>query len=213
MDYKKLQSLLEEVLSGSHDHKFDEVLAKIHCMSRPRVYGVLNAIVSCMEPGELYVEVGTYQGGSLISALLGNEARAIGVDSFSEFQTTNNYQQTLSNLESFGVAGRVELVNSGFKEFFAAFPADLKIQVYYYDGAHDYETQFNGMDAAWSYMTPGSIILVDDYFYPEVNRAVNEFVSHHPNSLTFQFVMLPFEGLDGNWWNGCVVMRVVGKLD
>lgn len=207
MNYQLLKTRLEEVLAGDHDARFADVLSSLHCMSRPRVYAVLNACVSAMDPGELYVEVGTYQGGSLISALRDNDARAIGVDSFGEFQATNNQDITLRNLETFGVLPRVTLYNMGFQEYFAHCPADLKIQVYYYDGAHDYETQLAGMEAGWKFLQKGSIILVDDYTYPEVSRAINQFVANHVGEIKFQFVMLPTENTDETWWNGCVVMR------
>lgn len=207
MDYKLLQTKLNEVLSGSHDSRFADVLSSIHCMSRARVYAVLNACVSAMDPGEIYVEVGTYQGGSLISALRDNDARAIGVDSFGEFKATNSLELTTKNLQTFGVLDRVTLHNMGFKEFFAQCSSDLNIQVYYYDGAHDYETQLAGMEAGWKFLQKGSIILVDDYTYPEVSRAVNQFIANHVGEIKFQFVMLPTENTDEIWWNGCVVMR------
>lgn len=207
MNLQDLKNGLESVLAGQHDQRFDDVLSSLHCMSRPRVYAVLNACVSAMDPGELYVEVGTYQGGSLISALRDNDAHAIGVDSFGEFTATNNLELTTKNLQTFGVLDRVTLHNMGFKEFFAQCPADLKIQVYYYDGAHDYETQLAGMEAGWKYLQKGSIILVDDYTYPEVSRAINQFVANHVGEIKFQFVMLPTENTDETWWNGCVVMR------
>lgn len=212
MDYRKLRVLLEETLAGAHDARFMGVVSKIHCMSRPRVYAVINAIVSCMEEGETYLEVGTYQGGSLISATLGNSARAIGVDNFAEFNTTNNFQQTQNNLEAFGVSDRVVLRNMSYQEFFASCPAEFKAQVYYYDGAHDYETQLAGMEAAWEFLHSGSIILVDDYSYPEVIRAINQFIANHIDRIRFQFVMGSmgdFEDMGETWWNGCVVMRVI----
>jgi len=210
MNHQDLQNRLESVLAGGHDQRFDDVLSSLHCMSRPRVYAVLNACVSAMDPGELYVEVGTYQGGSLISALRDNDARAIGVDSFGEFKETNNQEITRRNLATFfSVSPRVVLYNMGFKEFFAQCSANLKIQVYYYDGAHDYETQLAGMEAAWKFLLPGSIVLVDDLTYPEVTRAVNQFISNHVGNLKIKFVMLPEQNTDEIWWNGVCVLQVI----
>ena len=209
MNYQDLQNRLESVLAGRRDQRFDDILSSLHCMSKPRVYAVLNACVSAMDPGELYVEVGTYQGGSLISALRDNDARAIGVDSFGEFTQTNSFEITARNLIVFGVLDRVTLHNMGFKDYFAQHPADQKIQVYYYDGAHDYETQLAGMEAGWPFLHKGSIILVDDYTYPEVSRAVNQFVANHINQVKFQFVMLPNDNTDETWWNGVLVLRVI----
>ncbi len=209
MDYQKLTVRLNEAITGLHDSEFLPVLESIHCMSQPRVYAVLNAIVSCLDQGEVYVEVGTYQGGSLISALLENQARAIGVDSFEEFQQTNNFEQTRANLDRFGVGERAELRNSNFQSFFASLPAGFKIQVYYYDGAHGYEVQLAGMEAAWNFLPSGALILVDDYTYPEVSLAVNQFMANHINNIKFQFVFDPIESTDPLWWNGCVVLRKV----
>lgn len=209
MNNKLLITNLYEVLAGAHDARFADVLSQIHCMSRARVYAVLNAVVSSMEPGELYVEVGTYQGGSLISALLGNTAHAIGVDSFEEFTATNNYSITQTNLESFGVADRAELINMGFADFFNHLPRETKIQVYYYDGAHGYEVQIAGMEAAWNFLAKDAIIMVDDYTYPEVMRAVNKFISNHQNEIKPLLIIDPIESTDPTWWNGCVILRRV----
>jgi predicted O-methyltransferase YrrM len=209
MNYPKLRALLESVLAGRNDSIFDHIFAQIHCMSRPRVYAVLNAIVSSMDTGELYVEVGTYQGGSLIAALQGNDAEAIGVDNFAEFSTTNNFEQTLGNLGKFGVAHRASLKNMSYKDFFDDVPGDYKIQVYNYDGAHDYESQLAGMQAAWAYLQPGSIIIVDDLLYSEVNRAVNQFIADHVDRVKVLLMVDSMNDCDSVWWNGVCVLRVI----
>lgn len=211
MDFQKLNVLLTETLAGLHDSKFIPVVESIHCMSRPRVYGVLNACVSSMSPGEIYVEVGTYQGGSLTSALLENDAQAIGVDSFEEFTQTNNFQTTQGNLERFGVSDRVTLYDMSFENFFRKRPPDFKVQVYYYDGAHSYEVQLAGMEAAWRYLADDALIIIDDYTYPEVIRAVNQFITNHPGQVKIQFVMGVPENNDPIWWNGCVVLKKTGR--
>jgi hypothetical protein len=208
MNNTKLYELLEDAMQGKRDLMFADVISNIHCMSRARVYAIINAVVSSLEEGEIYVEVGAYQGGSLISALLGNISKAIGVDSFSEFKETNSYEQTQRNLETYKVDDRATLLNMSYQEFFAELSPDFRIRAYYYDGEHNYHGQLAGMEAAWKFLSSGSLVLVDDYFYPEVSRAVNDFVHNHAGSIRFLFVMSPREGLDANWWNGVVVMQV-----
>ena len=213
MDYKKMNERITEVLTGQHDPIFADITNQIHCMSRPRVYGIINAIVGSMQEGETYVEVGTYQGGSLTAALFGNESHAIGIDSFGEFKETNSFERTQANLENFGVADRVQLKDMDFHDFFRDVPPGLVIQVYYYDGAHDYPSQLAGMEEAWPHLHTGSIILVDDYSYPEVNAAINQFISNHASRITIQFVMATQFGAgavpDETWWNGVVALRVI----
>ncbi len=208
MDYQKMHAIIEDVLHGKKDTAFDDLRAKVHCMGAPRVYGIINAVVSAMEPGEIYLEVGTYQGGSLIAALRDNQSIAVGVDSFTEFQTTNGFERTKKNIQDFGIADRVTFENMPFAQFFAQVAPGFVAQVYYYDGGHDYETQLAGMEAGWPYLRPGSIVLVDDYSYTEVARAINQFVENHKNNLRFEFVMSSPRDMDALWWNGAVVMRV-----
>jgi predicted O-methyltransferase YrrM len=209
MDYIKLTKGLTEAIAGYYDDDFLRVVNAIHCMSRPRIYAVLNACVAAMEPGEIYVEVGTYQGGSLISALLNNQARAVAIDSFEEFQQTNNFRTTQDNLITFGVAERVQLYDCNYQTFFAEHRLSVPISVYYYDGAHGYEVQLAGMEAAWPFLAPGALIIVDDYTYPEVTLAVNQFMANHINDVKFQFMFDPIQSTDETWWNGCVVLRKV----
>lgn len=209
MDYKKLTEALTNAIAGIYDADFLPVIESIHCMSRPRVYAVLNAIVSSMDPDEIYTECGTYQGGSLVSALLGNQAKAIAMDSFEEFTQTNSYEMTRSNLEKFGVLDRVQLLNTNFQDFFAGLPHGFKIQTYYYDGAHGYEVQLAGMEAAWKFLQKGSIIVVDDYIYREVRLAVNQFVANHINEVAFLTMFNPVHPTDETWWNGICVLQVV----
>jgi predicted O-methyltransferase YrrM len=211
MNYLLLNQLMNEVLRGEHDARFQPVIDSIHCMSRPRVYAVLNAILASMDVGETYLEVGTYQGGSLVSATLGNpHVRAVGVDSFEEFQETNNFQITQDNLNKFGVSQHVTLHNMSFYKYFEMLHPMAQIQVYYYDGAHGYEVQLEGMEAAWKFLAPDALIVVDDYTYPEVVRAVNQFMANHLHKVKPMFVFSVPENNDPVWWNGAVVLQRTG---
>jgi cephalosporin hydroxylase len=209
MDYTKLRKLLDEAMRGERDNRFDSVVKTIHCMSRPRLYALLNAIVSSMDPGELYVEVGTYQGGSLVSAMLDNESCAVGVDDFHEFNTTNSFDRTQGNLEKFGVSSRVTLYNMNYNDYFAGLPVDTKIAVYYYDGEHNFEGQLAGMEAGWPFLHPGSVVIVDDFLYPEVNRAINQFVANYKDNVKILFAVDSMKDVDETWWNGFIAFRVI----
>ena len=209
MDYIKLRQGIDEVLAGKRDEWFDDIPKRIHCMSTPRVYALINAIVRSMEPGENYVEIGTYQGGSMIAALRGHENKAIGVDSFAEFQTTNNAAQTQANFEVFGVADRVTLKEMDYKTFFAQVGPDFKMQVYNYDGSHAYEEQLAGIEAGWPFLKSGSIIIVDDFLYPEVNRAINQFIANHIDQVKILVAIDSMQETDKTWWNGVMILRVL----
>lgn len=212
MNFRKLQENLEIAMSGEADDHFLPVVSAFHCMSTPRNYAILNAATSAMDENEIYLEVGTYQGGSLVSALLKNQVRAIGVDSFSEFTGSNNLELTTKHLADFGVLDRVSLRNMGFADFFAQQDPSFRAQVYYYDGAHDYQTQLAGLETAWPFLANDAVILVDDYTYFEVSSSLNQFIANHRDQVKLRFVMLPADtvppGVDKIWWNGVVVLQV-----
>jgi predicted O-methyltransferase YrrM len=210
MNYKRLASEIENVLAGKEDKAFVEIFQKVQCMSSPRVYGIINACVNAMEDGEIYLEVGSYQGGSMIAALQGNQAKAIGVDSFAEFTKTNSLSITMGNFQTFGVADRITFHNMGYKEFFDWHTGPtFKVAVYYYDGQHDAKGELEGIEACWEFLQSGSLIIIDDTRYPEVRQAINQFVAKHPDLLECLFAILPDHEFDKHWWNGITVLRVV----
>jgi hypothetical protein len=103
----------------------------------------------------------------------------------------------------------VALLDLHYRDFFGSLPANSKIHVYNYDGEHGYEPQLAGMEAAWRFLAPGALVLVDDYTYPEVMLAVNQFICNHINDIKPLFIMDPIESTDETWWNGCVVLRKI----
>jgi len=58
------------------------------------------------------------------------------------------------------------------------------------DGAHDYDSVLGDMKHWWSLLRPGGVLVADDYYdtgmWPEVRRAVDEFLSSVPH-LEFEF--------------------------
>jgi hypothetical protein len=69
--------------------------------------------------------------------------------------------------------------------------------------------QLAGMEAAWKYLADDALILVDDYTYPEVVRAVNQFITNHAGQVKIQFVVNVPDNNDLIWWNGCVVLKKI----
>jgi len=94
-----------------------------------------------MESDEIYCEIGTYRGSTLIGALLNHPERmAYAVDNFSEFDTFGvNLDKLTDNLSNFGLQ---EHLQSRFWRILY----DLrelgrkKNRRVFYDGAHDYRS-------------------------------------------------------------------------
>ena len=119
------------------------IVEGVENLATENVLALLNLAASCLGPDEAYVEVGVYHGASLIAALLGNEdARVIGIDSFG-FRDAS-LEKVEQNLERFGVPRPEILVGDVFELVPSGALDGTPVGVWYYDAAHDYESQSRG---------------------------------------------------------------------
>ena len=125
---------------------------------------------------EAYVEVGVYHGASLIAALLGNEdARVIGIDSFG-FRD-GSLEKVEQNLERFGVSRPEILVGDAFELVPSGALDGTPVGVWYYDAAHDYDSQVEGLRIAEPLLAPGALMIVDDTDWEQVARAMDDYLA------------------------------------
>jgi len=191
------------------DPRFARVLEDVHGLATPNTLALVNHAVSLLDDGEAYVEVGTFQGASLIGALLGNENRhAVAIDRFS--MRGASVERLEGNLARFDLAGRAtilvgdvfELVRDGALEA-------VRIGVWYYDAAHDYESQLEGLRVAEPYLVPGALLIVDDSDWERVSRAVDDYLDAQPRARR----ILDLPGEDHGhpqWWAGMQVLVWAG---
>lgn len=187
------------------DERFAAVLEAVPGLARANNLALVNAAVSCLEPGESYVEVGSFRGTSLISALLGNDdADAIAIDDFS--LRDGSRAQLEANLARFGLAGRPEIVEG---DAFALMRGDAlagrRIGVYYYDAGHSYEQQLDGLRLVEPYLSERALLLVDDSDWDRVAHAIADHLAEQPKARE----LLRIDGKDRGqpwWWEGVTVL-------
>jgi predicted O-methyltransferase YrrM len=157
-----------------------------------------------MPPRLRYAEVGSLHGLTLVGALIGNTARGLAIDNFSEFGGTE--ARLRATLDHYRVADRVEVFPTDFKEVFVEgnLPAH-SLGVYFYDGQHSEEAQYLGLRLAEPFLAPGAIVVVDDTNWPAPRRAAERWIREHDLAVvedirTDDFRTSPF-------WNGLIVCR------
>ncbi len=63
--------------------RFDDIVSGVPNLAEENNLALVNLAASLLEPGESYVEAGTYMGASLIAAIRGNEDKDfVAIDSF-----------------------------------------------------------------------------------------------------------------------------------
>ncbi|MBX7259599.1 MAG: class I SAM-dependent methyltransferase, partial [Candidatus Hydrogenedentes bacterium] len=106
---------------------------------------LLNLAFSFLQPDECYLEVGTYKGKSLISAMQNNPWRpVVACDNFVQFQALGNSREELrTNLARYGFEDHVIFYDCDFREVYTAERLPHPVGLYFYDGAHDYQAQYD----------------------------------------------------------------------
>ena len=188
------------------DERFAAVLEEVPGLARPNNLALLNLAARCVAPDETYVEVGSFRGSSLIGTLLDNDGvEVLAIDDFSHSGASR--EELERNLARFGFDGRVT-IHEG--DAFELLPGGVlggrRVGVYYYDAAHTYEQQLDGLVLAEPYLADDALLIVDDTDWDFVDAAVRDYRAQRPNVTS----LLRLTGKDHGrpwWWEGVEVME------
>ena len=192
-------------------------------MATENIGFLLNYAVSLLDSGECYLEVGTWKGRTLSYAMEGNEDKEFyACDNFSDFtKPPRSYwpfggpepQRSLKRvLRKASKKHRVSFLEGNFRVILPAFTKT--IGVYFYDGGHSFDDQFEGLELALPHMAPESLIIVDDTnpYEKGVNeskaREANQrWLAKHPEWRLLFDLRSPRR--DTGWHNG---VQVLGRF-
>jgi predicted O-methyltransferase YrrM len=137
------------------------------------------------DAGACYLEIGVFQGLTLVSAAL--EAPGLtcfGIDNFATLNPKGeNKKVAAGRIEKFG-ATNATLIDADFEQALEGLDAHLlgrKIGVYFVDGPHDYRSQMVCLLAAKRHLHAHAVIIVDDANYPDVRWSTRDFLVGHPD--------------------------------
>jgi len=203
---EELPRLFDDFPRSEHprDRRFQPVAEGVENLARENNLALLNLAAGCLEGDEAYVEIGVFHGASLIAAMLGNEGkRFFGVDSFA-FRDTS-LEKVHANLARFGLTPPEVVVGDAFELVPAGALRDVPIGVWYYDAAHSYEAQLQGLRIAEPLLVPGALVIVDDTDWDDVARAMDDYLAEQPCAR--RIVTLDGESRGGpQWWEGMQVL-------
>jgi len=191
------------------DPRFAEILATVKGLATPNTLALLNHAVSLLPDDETYVEVGTFHGASLIAALTDNDgADAVALDSFT--MGYGGFEHVRRNLERFGLGGVPSVLTGDVFELVRGGVLDgRRVGIWYYDAAHDYASQLEGLRIAEPYLAPGALLIVDDSDWPRVSRAIDDYLTAQPRAR--RILDLPGEDRGRpQWWSGMQVLAWSG---
>lgn len=182
--------------------RFDAILEDVPGLAKANNLALLNVAARCLDDGEHYVEVGTYRGTSLISAMTGNDGGLfVAVDNWSLGNGSN--EQLVANLDRYGFPATI-IDGDAFETLRRGVPTP--VGVYYYDNGHEYEQQLDGLRLAEPYLASPALVIVDDTDWERVERAVDDYLAAQPRATEIYRA----DGKDRGhpeWWEGMRVLR------
>ncbi|MEG4113924.1 MULTISPECIES: O-linked N-acetylglucosamine transferase family protein [unclassified Microcoleus] len=186
--------------------RFREILEQVEGMTTPNIMQLLNFAVDCMEPEEVYCEIGCLRGASLIGALLNHpDCMAYAIDNFSEFDDSGQNLERLTNsLSEFNLEEQVFFCNQDFEEFFGELQKiglDEKIGVYFYDASYDYRSQILGLLLVKPFLADKALIVLGNANSDQVQQAILDFTLTNPQ---YQLVLnlQTSKFFEETFWNG-----------
>jgi protein O-GlcNAc transferase len=208
---RELPELFDDFPRSEHprDRRFQPVVETVENLASENVLALLNLAASLLGPDEAYVEVGVYHGASLIASMLGNDGkRFVGIDSFG-FRDAS-LEKVEANLQRFALPRPELLVGDAF-ELVPGGALDgvldgKRIGLWYYDAAHDYDSQVEGLRIAEPLLAAGALVIVDDTDWKDVDRAMDDYVAAQSRAQRILTIDGKSRGFP-QWWEGMQVLR------
>jgi protein O-GlcNAc transferase len=200
----KLPSAFDSFPDGTAlDSRFAEVLEAVPGLAAVNNLALVNIASSFLEPGESYVEAGTFKGTSLIAAMLDNNGDFVAIDDFSMGDGSPELVRT--NLARFGLGGATILEGDTAEVLGSRQLGDRSVGVFYYDAAHSYDAHLEGLRLIEPYLADQALLIVDDSDWEQVTRATRDYLAGQPRARML-FDIKGDEHGQPDWWKGVHVL-------
>lgn len=198
--YRNLWDADPETADHPKDRRFRKIIDETGGMATENKLQLLNYAASYLDPGrEVYLEIGTYLGTSVIGA-------ADGADPFTEFVAIDNFSlfggpqdECEANIRTSNA--KIRLIPADGFMILTSRLFEYKIGVYFYDGGHLFSEQWKGLQLVEPHLTDEAIVLVDDASHPPVAAANREFLRLNPRFTRIERFDSP-RNAEPRWWNG-----------
>ena len=148
-----------------------------------------------------YLEIGTWKGSSVCSAMYKNNAKVVCIDNWSEFNGPK--QVFLDNFNKYKGNNDAQFIeHNSFKVDVSLLP---KFNVYLYDGDHSDTCHYNALIHFYNCLDDTFIFVVDDWNWENVRIQTYKSIDNLKLKILFQKeIIIPSVNKE-TWWNGIFV--------
>jgi len=207
LDYSPLVKHVVDAIAKSGVPK---VYLDIPGLTSPRVQTLLNHVASGVGS---YLEIGSYLGATASAALKDNALNATFIDTWEENVQDKNNKLNLppnsreefeNNITPYVGSNNVRIIQT---DMFDVQTANMSgtVQMFFYDGPHDYKTTYDAITYYYSTLTDEAIIIVDDANWKETVDGTINAITDAGGRITYKKLILNSEENKTEWWNGLYV--------
>lgn len=163
-----------------------------------------------------YLEIGTWKGSSVCSAMCGNKAKVICIDNWSEFNGPKN--EFLINFNAYKGENEARFIEQDcYKVDTSQLP---KFNIYLYDGNHTKDSHYKALVHYFECLDDMFVFIVDDWNDSRVRNGTYESFKQLNLSvlyereirLTYDNSHTSLEVAKETWWNGIYVAIIKKDL-
>ena len=203
-----IRNELAELLRETNDFEHARPIVDVPGMSSPKVCQFLNRLVSRMDPGEHYLEVGSWRGRTLLSAAMDNPGRlCIACDKFRAYGRYTGFGFRARRALRRNVAryresrAAIHFYDMPSARFFRETRFTGTVGVFFYDGDHSYRGTRASVAAGARRLSERAALLVDDWNVQHIRDATFDALQDASARILWH------RALEGNhtertWWNG-----------
>lgn len=152
--------------------KLPEGLVHMNGFSGKKFRYLMNALVGSV-PDARYLEIGTWTGSTLCSALYGNKAVSTAIDNWSQFGgPKDTFLNNIKILRQTSPDVNLSFLEEDFNKI--DYSKLGKFNIYFYDGPHELADQINGVKLAQPALDDVYIQIVDDWNWKEVVQGTQQ---------------------------------------
>jgi Methyltransferase domain len=194
------------LLALAETSEIDEALLTIEGMSGKKYRRFINNLIRSLKDTK-YLEVGSWAGSTLCSAINGNSVCATAIDNWSQFGGPKD--KFLENLNRFQTPkAYVNFIEEDFRK--VDFSAIGEFTTYLFDGPHNYEDQYDGLKLALPCLEPQFVYIVDDWNWTVVRNGTIRAISDLEIKIYYAIEIRttldgthpPIAGRNSDWHNG-----------
>jgi predicted O-methyltransferase YrrM len=217
-------SSIDNIIDAIQESEMNGLLAEnpvLNGFSGEKLIGLLQRLSNvCLSENECYLEVGVFQGLTLLSVAKAMKVgEAYGIDNFAFFDKKGeNYSIVKNRIKSLDIDNAV-IINMDYEDALEQLGnhiGEKKVGVYFVDGPHDYRSQLMCLELVKPFLARNAVIIVDDSNYRHVRQANRDFLTINPN---FKLIYEAYTGCHPHnmttkqesearkgWWNGANVI-------